>query len=263
MISFLTSVAQANELQEKKAFARIIVENYMSLLTRRANFPMQAIKDNDLSAEHDKNQIKEIREQIIPQIKTGDFDIILFPAGLIAVETNDRRIALKAPNDDWDEELKGIVKLCSAGNHYAQKLIHESETITGHAWTPPSLPFILVFGDIDSVEPDFFRKASTLLPEGYRVADWNDLKNYTRKGGRVKDVWELLGSQSFMVTNGGKPTYANNISYNGSRFHRWYWTSWSERPGQSPSSNFLSHDNIGQLHLGSWGPRTRILAIKK
>jgi len=66
-----------------------------------------------------------------------------------------------------------------------------------------------------------------------------------------------------MITKDGDATYSNNSSYNGKRFHRFYFAAWSKRPGQTPHSGFLSHAKVGQLHLGSWTPRKYLLLTKK
>ena len=81
-------------------------------------------------------------------------------------------------------------------------------------------------------------------------------------GNSIETLWSALGGGNAMVTRNGDPTYANSIYYNGTTFHRFYFGSWSNRPGQTPHSGFLSHGHIGQLHLGSWSPRTMLLIIK-
>lgn len=77
----------------------------------------------------------------------------------------------------------------------------------------------------------------------------------------VATFWSDLGSASFMIPRNNDPTAADNITYDGRTFHRFYFAQLSSRPGQSPGDYFLSHDNIGQLHLGSWDRRPRVLLI--
>lgn len=88
------------------------------------------------------------------------------------------------------------------------------------------------------------------LGNRYRVADWNDLLafSYYHDIGELYSFFDLNG---VMITSNGQQTYSR-ILYNNKRFNRQYYLDWSDRPGQEPMENFLSHGNIGQLYMGSW-----------
>ena len=118
---------------DQQAFARVIVEEYTILLERRAS-----MQDVDVSGKGDeefrrldREQAKDIRTHFLPEIAAGRFEIELQPAGLIAVTTADRRVALRAPNSDWDAEYRAIVKLRCDGNAYAEDLIERAERLQG------------------------------------------------------------------------------------------------------------------------------------
>lgn len=85
----------------------------------------------------------------------------------------------------------------------------------------------------------------------YRVADWNDIRAYYNGGGDMYDFRDF----NSMVTRNGSPKWLSN---------RQYYINYSDRPGQTPYNNFLSHDHLNQLHLGSWYLNNRpILAFNE
>jgi len=88
------------------------------------------------------------------------------------------------------------------------------------------------------------------LGSNYEVADWNDIDDYVDGGG---DISDLKSFEDTMLTRNGKPEYSSG---------RQYYIDWSDRSGQTPYDSFLSHANIGQMHLGSWSLSDRsILAV--
>jgi triacylglycerol esterase/lipase EstA (alpha/beta hydrolase family) len=123
--------------------------------------------------------------------------------------------------------------------------------------------FLLMEVNVNNLENDMPGSIAGDIPAGYRLADWNDLITYSNEGNDLEALWNNIGQSNLMLTRNGDPTAADNIYYNGNRFHRFYFATWSYRPGQTPHSGFASHGNIGQMYLGSWSPRGHVLLIKE
>ena len=91
----------------------------------------------------------------------------------------------------------------------------------------------------------------------YRVADWNDLKEYYNNGGDLLVLFDELGltdyGNSASVTRNGVRNYSTDRYYFASRHE-------GNKPG-----NYLAHDNINnyQISLGSWWGERPIMVIKK
>ena len=122
--------------------------------------------------------------------------------------------------------------------------------------------FSLMEVSVDNLDYDMVGTISPGIPNGYRLADWNDLIIYSNSGGNLETLWSNIGQVNLMMTRNGDPTAADNIYYNGIRFHRFYFATWSYRLGQTPHNGYLSHAHIRQMHLGSWTPRGHVLLIK-
>lgn len=89
------------------------------------------------------------------------------------------------------------------------------------------------------------------LGSSYRAADWNDIKNYNAEGYNISKLKKFENS---MVTRNGSSEWCCN---------RQYYIDWSDRPNRTPYNNFLSHDNVGQLYLGSWFLNMPILGVRE
>ncbi|AQT70044.1 Serine/threonine-protein kinase PrkC [Anaerohalosphaera lusitana] len=91
----------------------------------------------------------------------------------------------------------------------------------------------------------------------YRVADWNDLKQFYADGGDLLALFDGLGltehGDCAFVTRGGVKQYSSD---------RYYYAS---RHEHSKPSYYMAHDNIDNylVSLGSWYGSRRILAIKE
>ncbi|MGV6831972.1 MAG: DUF4214 domain-containing protein [bacterium] len=86
----------------------------------------------------------------------------------------------------------------------------------------------------------------------YRVADWNDLKNYYSNGGDLKELFNGLNvTQAFVTKDGSENT--------GSRYY------FATLHNHNKPSNYLAHDNIDNylISLGSWYGAQQIMVIKK
>lgn len=140
LLDVATAWGQARS-REEIAFARVIVEQYADLLERRAeqSDPRASAGRSVPLRPNDEEQITGIRRIMIPQIRAGKFNIVVQPSGLIAVETDGRRIVLLAPNDHWDDEFRMMVKRKSRGNQFAISTIAESERLMGRRY-PESGP---------------------------------------------------------------------------------------------------------------------------
>ena len=84
-------------------------------------------------ARGDEQQIKEIKEKILPQIESNNFDVVVQPGGLVAVETSGRRITLNAPNANWDKEFRAKVEERTKGSAYAERVFKTSAS-NAKAW---------------------------------------------------------------------------------------------------------------------------------
>ena len=97
------------------------------------------------------------------------------------------------------------------------------------------------------------------LGDNYRVADWNDLKDYHNSGGDILALFDGIGITEYdsaaFVTRDGDKSYSST---------RYYFASRHE--GQLPTTySYLAHDNIGNylISLGSWYTTMKIIAIKR
>ena len=97
------------------------------------------------------------------------------------------------------------------------------------------------------------------LGDSYRVADWNDLKDYYNGGGDILALFDGIGITEYdsaaFVTRDGDKSYSST---------RYYFASRHE--GQLPTTySYLAHDNIGNylISLGSWYTTMKIIAIKR
>ena len=104
---------------------------------------------------------------------------------------------------------------------------------------------------------DWNKIINDLFGDEYRVADWNDLKEYYQKGGdliRLFDVLELYkyNSHAFLTRDGNK-------SYSPERYY------FASRHTHDKPEEYLAHDHINHymISLGSWEGSRKILAIKK
>lgn len=117
--------ASTEEVPEKIALGKAIIEEFSKLLQRRMeeeNQMKEGMKNMD------QHQIDEIKDMWIPKIESGDFDLVVQPGGLIAVETADRRITLNAPKNSWDQEYEQSVRSRVQGNGYAERVFTQSTT---------------------------------------------------------------------------------------------------------------------------------------
>ena len=130
---------------EKQSFARVVAEEYVKLLKRRMSErpkPQNPAEDAVFRALV-RRTIEDVRNTILPQIESGQVDVVVQSSGVIAVETDDRRIALLAPNQKWDDEFRATVKWRTKGNTFAGALISEAERRSGKPFpayqvaTPP------------------------------------------------------------------------------------------------------------------------------
>lgn len=91
----------------------------------------------------------------------------------------------------------------------------------------------------------------------YRVADWNDLRNYYNNGGNLLQLFDGLGlterGNSAYVTRNGKSVISGT---------RYYFATRHEH--RKPSS-YLAHENIENflISLGSWPGSNRIMVIRR
>ncbi|MBN1970902.1 MAG: SUMF1/EgtB/PvdO family nonheme iron enzyme [Candidatus Delongbacteria bacterium] len=90
----------------------------------------------------------------------------------------------------------------------------------------------------------------------YRVADWNDLKNYYSAGNDLLELYNNLGlieydTRAYLELNGVP-------NFNDSRYYI------ASRHEHNPPGDYLAHDNIDDylISLGSWMGNNQILAIK-
>ena len=125
----LMESANADEEKERVAFARAVVEEFAKLVERR----MQESAGHDdekggAFRKDDEKQLQWIKETFLPQIESGDFDLVVRPAGIIAVETSDRRIALNAPDQNWDKEFEESVRKITEGSAFAKKVFDRKES---------------------------------------------------------------------------------------------------------------------------------------
>ena len=122
-----------DEQSPKVAFAKIITDEYLRLLERRISErpKIQNSAKDDVFRALDRQTIEDIRRTVLPEIQSGRVDVVVQSSGLIAVETEDRRIALLAPNQEWDDEFRIRVKWRSKGNQFAISTITESERRMG------------------------------------------------------------------------------------------------------------------------------------
>ena len=118
--------ASTDEVSQKIALGKAIVEEFSKLLDRRKDLPNQG--KGDEFKKMDEHQIEEIKNVILPQIEAGNFNLVVQPGGLIAVETADRRITLNAPNQSWDQEFLQSVKNRVKGSAYADRVFQQSST---------------------------------------------------------------------------------------------------------------------------------------
>jgi hypothetical protein len=118
---------------EKQSFARVVAEEYVKLLERRMSErpTLQNSAKDDAFRVLARQTIEDIGKTILPEIESGQVDVVVQSSGVIAVETNDRRIALLAPNQKWDDEFRAIVKWRTKGNTFAVALISEAERRSG------------------------------------------------------------------------------------------------------------------------------------
>ena len=128
----LMEAVGAHEEAERIALGRAIVEEYKKLLERRVAEDASA-EDAGAGGSHreppedHEGEILCITEQFLPQVAAGSFDLVVQPGGMIAVEASDRRIALHAPDSNWDEEFEASVKKLTAGNGFAEKVFAKKE----------------------------------------------------------------------------------------------------------------------------------------
>jgi len=113
------------------------------------------------------------------------------------------------------------------------------------------IEFALSKSSYSSINLDLERTLQADLGDDFRTADWDDLKAYVAAGG---DIQALKGLEGSMLLRNGKAKYSGS---------RQYYIDWSDRDGDTPYDSFLSHDNIGQMHLGSWQVDLPILAVRK
>lgn len=123
----LMEAVGAHEEVERIALGRTIVEEYKKLLERRNKEAAGKDGAQIRAPEHDEAEIRWINEQFLPQIEAGTFNLVVQPGGMIAVEASDRRIALNAPNSNWDEEFETSVRSRTTGNSFAQKVFTQKQ----------------------------------------------------------------------------------------------------------------------------------------
>ena len=92
--------------------------------------------------------------------------------------------------------------------------------------------------------------------QGYRVADWNDLKRFHQNGGDIQSLFREIGvniNESVFVTLNSRTHYSTTRAYFAS-FHQ-----------QRKPQNYLAHDQINRnmVSLGSWDGNRRILVIRR
>ena len=139
LLALLTVVPYAGAQSpqaEKESFAKVVAEEYVKLLERRMSegaTRRNSAKGDTLRA-LDRQTIEDIRKSVLPEIESGRANVVVQSSGVIAVETDDRRIALLAPNQKWDDEFRAIVKWRSKGNTFAVGLISEAERRSGKAF---------------------------------------------------------------------------------------------------------------------------------
>ena len=95
------------------------------------------------------------------------------------------------------------------------------------------------------------------LNSEYRVADWEDLKDFYNSGGDLLDLFDGLGLTEYgdtaFVTRSGDQFYSSDRAY------------FATRHEHNLPSYYLAHDNIDNylISLGSWYSKQKILMIKK
>lgn len=112
-------------MDERRAFATALIDEYVRLLNRR--LLEHASRDDDQSlmwAEHDWHGLREIEHLFRPAITAGAFEVILAPLG---VRVDGRCINVLAPNSSWDLELTTRLQTRLAGNRFAARMFRREE----------------------------------------------------------------------------------------------------------------------------------------
>jgi len=133
--------ANREEYNDKIELGIAVIEEYRNLLERSMKEAVDE-KQSEESIRHDRNHIKQLNEKILPLIELGYFHVVVQPAGLIAIETTiltedmkelnkdshpvDIRCGLKAPNNNWDNELTKNVQERVRNNPYATRVFQKS-----------------------------------------------------------------------------------------------------------------------------------------
>jgi hypothetical protein len=126
--------ATKQEKAQKVEFGKAVVEEYINLLQRRADQVRKNDKKHgEFKRRHDLEEIKQLQTEILPKINAGNFDVVVQPAGLIAVETSGRRVALLAPYSAWNKEFRTKVEQRTKGSAYAERVFSTS-SVNAKKW---------------------------------------------------------------------------------------------------------------------------------
>lgn len=113
--------ATEQEKAQKVEFGKAVVEEHMNLLQRRADQPKEG-DEEDGAKSQDLDRIKQLQAEILPKLLAGNFDVVVQPAGLIAIETSGIRISLFAPSSEWDKEFRAKVEQSTKGGTFAERV---------------------------------------------------------------------------------------------------------------------------------------------